>query len=61
MPRKQDTDVLIVGNLIERVFAGSRCRFARTETGVSTQVYQIWHGDEIFYTPGRGARGEPHA
>ncbi len=49
MARKQDTDLLILGNLIERVFAGSRCHFARTETGVSTEVYRIWHDDEIFY------------
>ncbi len=49
MARKQHTDLLILGNLVEHIFASSRCRFARTETGVSTQVYRIWHGDEIFY------------
>lgn len=49
MPRKDDFEPAAIAALLRRAFAGPDCRFARTEAGVSTQVYRVWHGDDIFY------------
>lgn len=49
MARKGDVDPAALRNLAKRIFPGSRVAVERTETGVSTQVYRVRHGNEVFY------------
>ena len=48
--RKSDVDLVALEELVGRIFFPSgRCTIERTEAGVSTQVYRICRGDEVFY------------
>jgi aminoglycoside phosphotransferase (APT) family kinase protein len=49
MPRRPDFEPAAIDALLRHVFPGADCHFARAETGVSTPVYRVWAGDEIFY------------
>ncbi len=49
MARKGDIDPAALDNLAKRIFPDSRVAFERTVTGVSTQVYRVRHGNEVFY------------
>jgi Ser/Thr protein kinase RdoA (MazF antagonist) len=48
MTRKPDVAQRALEALLARVF-GSAVTFERTAQGVSTQVYRVFHGDEVFY------------
>jgi aminoglycoside phosphotransferase (APT) family kinase protein len=48
--RKPDADLAALRNLVSRAFPGStRLSLERAEAGVSTQVYRIRRGDEVYY------------
>jgi aminoglycoside phosphotransferase (APT) family kinase protein len=49
MPRQPDADLVAIAALLDRIFRGGSSRFRRTETGVSTPVYRVWRGDDVFY------------
>ena len=44
-----EADPLAVDRLLGRIFGGRSFRFERTSDGVSTQVYRIFRGEQIFY------------
>ncbi|MEV6842879.1 aminoglycoside phosphotransferase family protein [Actinoplanes sp. NPDC051411] len=50
MSRKADIDNAAINALLHRVFGASvPLSYQRTPDGVSTQVYRIWRGSEVFY------------
>lgn len=49
MPRNDDFEPAAISALLRRAFSSADYRFERTAAGVSTQVYRVWHGDDIFY------------
>ena len=50
MTRKADIDKAATDALLRGVFGTSvPVTYQRTPDGVSTQVYRIWRGSEVFY------------
>jgi aminoglycoside phosphotransferase (APT) family kinase protein len=50
LTRKADIDKVATDTLLRRVFGASvPVTYQRTPDGVSTQVYRIWRGPEVFY------------
>jgi aminoglycoside phosphotransferase (APT) family kinase protein len=50
LTRKADIDRAAIDALLHRVFGTSvPVTYQRTPDGVSTQVYRIWRGSEVFY------------
>src|SRR2546425_1934496 len=48
--RQGDVDLAALHDLIGRIFPPfGRCTVERAEAGISTQVYRIRRGDEVFY------------
>lgn len=49
MARQPDADPVVLGGVVARIFGRDDCRVERTPTGVSTPVYRVRHGGEVFY------------
>jgi uncharacterized protein (DUF1778 family) len=48
--RKDDVNLAVLKDLLRRILpSAGRCSVRRTDEGVSTQVYRIYRGDEVFY------------
>ena len=49
MVRQGDVDQVALGKLVARIFRGADCRIERAAAGVSTPVYRVRRGAEVFY------------